>query len=474
MRLPTDLVAFSIKTKGTRNFGRRVWTAFTRFGVSEGRARRGLHAIVDSVQRYGAAPTFFIPAVVLQRHPKLIAEVAGRGAEVGLHGDIHIDYRLLSQDQQYEHTERAIAIFQRAPMPWHGIRNPYLGWTEDSLGVYAALGITYESNEAVAHDVIDLSNFPSHLRSSYTKSLALFQAIPCSAYTLRPHYEGRLLRIPTSIPDDEMLFDRLRITDAAEVGRIWTKVMQHVYDLGGIYNLNLHPERGVLCKRALDDLLSYAATRPLPVWLARLEDVAEWWEERSQFGVHATPVTGDRWLVEVTCSPRAVVLARHLQVDDQPTVPWFGAEVCIQSRRFVVVAPQCPVIGLSPQTPPSVADVLQEQGYPVVRVPREEAHTYAMYLDAPEGLGTSRTERRERCSELVQQIEELQAPLLRFGSWPDGSRAALAISGDIDSVTVQDFFLRLLEWRHATDGSSRAHLRRAQPVPHRACKSGRR
>ena len=45
----------------------------------------------------------------------------------------------------------------------------------------------------------------------------------------------------------------------------------------------------------------------------------------------------------------------------------------------------------------------------------------------------------------MRQIEQLDAPLLYFGCWPDGKRAALAITGDIDSVTVQDFFLRIIE-----------------------------
>jgi hypothetical protein len=55
-----------------------------------------------------------------------------------------------------------------------------------------------------------------------------------------------------------------------------------------------------------------------------------------------------------------------------------------------------------------------------------------------------------RKNALVEQIEALDAPFLRFGCWPDGSRAAFAISGDIDSVTIQDFFLRIMEvyqWR---------------------------
>ena len=91
-------------------------------------------------------------------------------------------------------------------------------------------GFIYESNEAVIHDVIDLDHLSPLLKPGFEKSLKLFQALPCNAYTLRPHFEGPLLRIPISIPDDEMLLDRLRITDAKEVGRIWSAVMQKILD----------------------------------------------------------------------------------------------------------------------------------------------------------------------------------------------------------------------------------------------------
>ena len=116
--------------------------------------------------------------------------------------------------------------------------------------MFSQLGFTYDSNDAVLHEVVDLDEFSPLLQSGYAKSLELFQAVSCSAYALRPYFSGKILRIPTSIPDDEMLFDRLRVTNA-QVGEIWSSVMRRVYDLGGLYTLNLHPERAVLCKPAL-------------------------------------------------------------------------------------------------------------------------------------------------------------------------------------------------------------------------------
>src|SRR5262249_27753036 len=162
--------------------------------------------MVSALGAHNAAPTFFIPAAVLQRHPALIAEIAERGAEIGIHGYVHNDYRSLSAHDQYKQTAQAITVFRQTEIPYRGFRNPYLGWTETSLEVFTSLGLGYESNEAVLHDVIDLESIPSSLRDGYERSLALFQAIPCSTYTVRPHMEGELLRIPTSIPDDEMLF----------------------------------------------------------------------------------------------------------------------------------------------------------------------------------------------------------------------------------------------------------------------------
>lgn len=442
-----NLVSFSIRTKGLHNFVRRLGTVFTRFGFSEAQTRHSLYTIVDAVRTYGSAPTFFIPAVVLGRHPTLISEIAGIGAEIGVHGYVHNDYRTLTKEQQYRQTEKAVSVFEKVRIPYDGFRNPYLGWTQESLEVFADLGFRYESNIAVLHDVVDLHAFSPLIQGGFEKSLELFQAVPCSIYRLRPHFDGDLLRIPISIPDDEMLFDRLRITDPREVGRIWSRIMQRAYDLGGLYTLNLHPERGLLCRRALDMLLSYARGRELPVWVARIGEIARWWAERRLFRFSLAPSGEGRWQVEATCNAKATILARHLQVEDQPIAPWHGEDVQLDAneRMITVAAPMCPCIALSERTPAEVMNFLHEQGYPVTHCTQEAAHDYSLYLDKPDGFGSTPDEQMEDRITLVEKIEALERPLLHFGCWPHGNRAALCISGDIDSVTVQDFFLRIVE-----------------------------
>jgi hypothetical protein len=245
-----------------------------------------------------------------------------------------------------------------------------------------------------------------------------------------------------------MLFDRLRITAPQEVGRIWSAVMQRVYAREGIYTLNLHPERGLLCQAALGELLKFARGQAQPVWITRLHEVSAWWRERLTFRLNCTALEAHCWQVHAICSPRATILGRAIELEDQPAQVWSEREQSIAARTFTLRSSCCPTLALSPRTPGEVEEFLREQGYAAsANVEESKQADYACYLDLPAGLGQNRDEQIHSRGELVEKIEALATPLLRFGYWPDGQRAALAITGDIDSVTIQDFFLRILEVR---------------------------
>jgi hypothetical protein len=237
-----------------------------------------------------------------------------------------------------------------------------------------------------------------------------------------------------------------------------------VYDLGGLYVLNLHPERGVLCRKALEILLASAQSQPLPVWLAPLEEVGAWWREHRTFRLRITQCGTDRWLIQRSGGTRATLLARHLTLDEgEPATPWFGVDARVEGQTFVARAATCPCVALSPATAEEVSDFLLEQGYPTIRTSPEDASRYALYLDLPEGLGATRAVQWRRRSDVLQQLEQLETPLVHIAPWPDGARAALSISGDIDSVTIQDFFLRILEVENLSWNGPRAwaHVPRA-------------
>ena len=70
-----------------------------------------------------------------------------------------------------------------------------------------------------------------------------------------------------------------------------------------------------------------------------------------------------------------------------------------------------------------------------------DAGIYSIYLDQ-RGEITPALE-----MDIVQTVEASPSTLVRFGAWPDGSRSALSITGDIDAMTLVDFMLRLWEAR---------------------------
>jgi len=95
------------------------------------------------------------------------------------------------------------------------------------------------------------------------------------------------------------------------------------------------------------------------------------------------------------------------------------------------------VIGASPEASEKLLDFLREQGYIVEQ--SQDRDAYGMYID-----GTVRCEEAEE-KRLIERIENAEIPLIKFGRWPDGAKSALAVTGDMDCITLMDFLMRIVE-----------------------------
>ena len=82
---------------------------------------------MEAVRPYQAATTFFIPASVLERSPGLIRRIQRAGAEIGIHGYVHNDYRTLTKEAQARQTRDAISVFDQAQVRYLGFRIPIWG-----------------------------------------------------------------------------------------------------------------------------------------------------------------------------------------------------------------------------------------------------------------------------------------------------------------------------------------------------------
>ncbi|MEE9116685.1 MAG: hypothetical protein V3U09_07295, partial [Thermoplasmata archaeon] len=102
-----------------------------------------------------------------------------------------------------------------------------------------------------------------------------------------PRIEDGVVRLPVSLPDDEMLIERLAIAHPKELLAYWLEMLKRSHERSELLVLQIHPERFPICKEALGHLLEEVRKRN--VWSATLGEVASWWSKRNG----AMPAEGD-------------------------------------------------------------------------------------------------------------------------------------------------------------------------------------
>lgn len=431
-----NLFLHSVRSKGGRAFVRRLGSIVSRFGVTTTKTDEHLRAYLETLRGFGCAATFPITAVVLQRHPHLIRRLADEGVEFAVHGYVHTDHALLSEPEQRAQMQRALEVFHACGVPAEGFRGPYLRYNAATVAAARSLGFQYVSNETICYDVLDRTVVPPGRWGEYQRALTLYSALPASRALARPRMRGDLVEIPVSMPDDEILLDRLGFDVGKQVGQIWESLVNTTYAAGDLLTLQLHPERGGACREALAVALATARQKPRPVWMAQLREIAAWWRRRAAFTLNVEPAGPSRWRIVGPADPDAVVLLKGLTASGaQPIDREYAA---VAGREIVVDSPRPPVIGVPPAAGP-LREFLVEEGYQVCTV--EDSRNCALFVNRPGPLGLA-----EQATTL-REIEAASAPLARLARWPRGAQSALAITGDIDALTLGDFFRRAWEVR---------------------------
>lgn len=420
-------ISVAIKSKGLFSLLRRGVSISMRYGITPGRMDRALAQFATVLRQFECSATFPTTAVALQRAPEVISKYQAQGIEFAIHGYRHLDHSQLSQGEQQIQLQMARQVFEQSGIQTRGFRGPYLRWNEITLTVLQQLGLDYDGSQGLAWDVLDGCETPA-----YHRALNFYGALSANDYPSLPSLEKSLVRIPYSLPDDEALVDRLALKTTEQMGDLWLAILRRTYELGELFTLGLHPERIAICQEPLAAVLTEARRLMPAVWVARLDEIATWWRARAGATVKVTDATGGKFHLTVVGPGEVTVLARAVEVD-APTVPWADGYRQVAATTFTIHAPLQPFIGLSPATSPRLADFLRQQGY-IVEISKE-SRRYSCYFDQAEFVA-------EHERPLLAQIEGTDRPLVRLGRWPNGARSALAVTGDIDALTLWDYGLR--------------------------------
>jgi peptidoglycan/xylan/chitin deacetylase (PgdA/CDA1 family) len=425
-----------IRSKGFANVALRGYAIASRVGIMPARMARALAAFADLLARYDAPATFPVTAATAARALGVLRDLlAGPAAiELAVHGCWHADLSLLPAADLRAELAQARAIFAAAGLPFSGFRAPYLRWNGNLLAALREAGFRYDSSHSVLWPVVDRTALSPAQATKMRILLDFCQPRSTDVCPALPGWINGLVEIPVSFPDDELMVERLGLSDAASQTALWQAVLAQSHARGEMFVLQLHPERFFLCADALAEVLAQARVLQPAVWLASLSEIAAWWQEKAALRLHVNPLTDGRWQVTAEGPARGAVLVRGA-LPEGSFQRWDEHYCLVGERTFTLAAALRPCIGVAEGASPELVSFVADQGYAVENGGPRDA--YAIYLD---GASFSPEETRP----LLAQIEASPAPLVRFGRWPDGARSALAITGDIDALTLWDYGLRLV------------------------------
>jgi len=428
-------LGFVIRTKGLIGFILRIGMLIKRFDIFGNKMRNAVLKIEQFGKKYKYRPTIIVPALVLKRHRKLLRHLSNANLEFAIHGYTHKNFKPLGLHEQVSEIQKAKDVFNELEMPAYGFRAPYLSWNDYTNEAVEKSQLLWESNETIIWN--GFRNFRVS-KSRYFKESAvheLYEPLDAEKNAAIPRLEGKIIRIPVALPDDEILVDRLGIKDSEKIGQLWIEIMEDTYERGGVFVLQLHPERFRICQEAMEALLQRAVYYKPSIWITSMREIAEWWKEKSQFQFTFEAIPKRGYRVRCECTDRAIILCRNLS-SGASKAPFYQDYSVIEDREFYIESENLkPCIGVHPRCSKMIREFLTDEGF--CYEVSDKNSEYSLFFDECETFA------RKDEMDLLSRIAENPNPIVRYWRWPAGMKSAFVTTHDLDSVTITDFLLRL-------------------------------
>jgi peptidoglycan/xylan/chitin deacetylase (PgdA/CDA1 family) len=432
----TNYLKFVFKTKGFIGFFLRMGMLVRRFDLSGKKMKRAVSEIQQIGKKYGYQPALIIPSVVLKRYSSFFKLFSNNGLEFCAHGHVHRDLRALSLNEQVAQIRIARRIFNDLGVPVYGFRSPYLSRNCYTTKAIQKNHFLWESNETLIWKEYLVSQRLKLCSLMRDAIHLLYSPLDAQENVVIPRLLGEVVGIPVTLPDDEMLIDRFGIVDSDTIERIWAAILDKTREQGGIFVLQLHPERFAICRDAMEALLNKACRPEQGIWVTSMKEIADWWKEKSQFEVCFKSERQKGYRVKCECTDRAVVLCRNHRGEASRTFFYRDYHTIEQREFFVVSGELKPCIGVRPDCSEMLLNFLKDEGF-VFEV-SQDSSKYSLHLDGYE-IFDRKDEQR-----LLSMIEQSTNPIIRYWRWPHGKRSAFVTSHDLDCLTLTDFLLRTL------------------------------
>jgi peptidoglycan/xylan/chitin deacetylase (PgdA/CDA1 family) len=358
---------------------------------------------------------------VAQDHPRILDYLPTDHVELGVHGLRHVNYGRHPAAFQAASVAAAVDLFASLGLPAPGWRSPYLVSGAGTVAAVKARGLLWDASATIAFAVPLVRRLPRAKRQIWARAMAFYQPLAYEHHAALPRLDGPTVFFPTALPDDELLIDRLNLAPE-RCAAIWIELLQRTHVAGELLVLQLHPERIYRFQLALQWVLR--AAKRLPVWIATLEQLATWWKARSRATLTVE---------EVSDGYRVMLSAPH-DATLQLLTPGAAAPAPLDGTRALELPRWWPGIGVHGDAAAPTVARLRAAGFAAeIRVPGRE---YAAEFPHERQADLVRFQR-----DLVQG-RHLRGPVVKLNYWPGAYRSALAVTGDLCSLTWLDFVKR--------------------------------
>lgn len=434
-----NFITHILETKGLVHSIERSVQVFYRYSFGRKRFSEMMTCLEQRTETDCIRVTFCITASLLESHLPFLELFKGLGHEFAAHGYFHTNMKKKSLDEQHRILSLSYDAFDKLKIQVYGFRCPYLSYNENTLTALKESPFMWTSNNVVFWDGFKAEDTRAR---EHLKKLGLLYSTTSSEKCISiPARIGKLIDIPITAPDDEMLLERCRIKDKEEIARIWKGVFSRIYSRGELFHLLFHPERFKLIEEPLRETLQEARQQPFPVWFPTLNELTVWWERRTlaKWDVQEKngsllirfngPQEATLLMKSATGAKDGLICGLYRAAPSKHAGQWRIIETDDGWKHVVVLSRRCS---------PDVERFLNEEGFITARV--EYPHRNALYIDGFESFEES--EKRM----LLDILDNSNFPLLRFWRWPHGAQAAFSISSDVDSINLPDFFRRLINF----------------------------
>jgi len=414
-----------LRMRSIRQIFGRITSILLRYEMSTESFQSILKSFAIFSNHFGIQPTFPVTATVVKRHPVIFQKLQATGVEFAVHGFRHVDYTQLSNYQIQSHYHQAVQIFKDLNLNPSGFRFPFLRRNQTTLKLLADSNIKWDSSDVIAWtfnkpEYTNPLNWKSYLQILETYQVQLIQDLPSL-----PHEDYGLIEIPVSIPDDDILFERLKVIPAT-AKLIWLNMLMDVRSRSELLTLQLHPERFPLFKYPLQSVI-IKAKQYGDCWIASLGEICKWWIEKDQFQATLSQIKEGEFNIQFTCSDRGQPMLR--QTDPDGNNIWLHCE-----KQLKIKSEKKPIVGIPQSCPENLKKFLADEQIIFEITKCSKSTNLYINWQGPFLDIQKRT--------LLKKIQNCKYPLIRFSRWPKPYTFCLAITGDIDGIDLWDYWSR--------------------------------